>query len=129
MPERPSFTNISNDSYVDDDGNPGMTEKKATHEPKRTSIAQPSKSATGGVYRPAFVPPTPETPTPKKSVKKAEFNASDVHAGTLVRHKAFGLGKVTGIEGSRIVVCFQGQQSRKFPFPGAFEQGFLSLDE
>ena len=63
-----------------------------------------------------------------------KVDVSDVHAGTIVRHKAFGLGKVTGIEGSRIVVCFQGkdknnQQSRKFPFPGAFEQGFLSLDE
>ena len=134
MPERPSFTNISKDSNAYDDGNPGMTEQKATHKPKKTSIAQPSKSATGSVYRPAFVPPTPEAPTPKKSVKKAEFNASDVHAGTLVRHKAFGLGEVKGIEGSRIVVSFQGkdkkyQNSRTFPFPGAFEQGFLSLEE
>lgn len=134
MPERPSFTNISNDSHAYDDRNPGMTEQKATHEPKKTSIAQPSKSATGGVYRPAFVPPTPGAPIPKMSVKKAEFNARDVHAGTLVRHKAFGLGEVKGIEGSRIVVSFRGQDkqfqnSRKFPFPGAFEQGFLSLEE
>jgi hypothetical protein len=130
--KRPFFSNISNESYDHDAEKPGMTEPKAAQETKKTSISQPSKPATGGVYRPAYVPPTPAAPTPRKSVDKVDV--SDVHAGTIVRHKAFGLGKVTGIEGSRIVVCFQGkdennQQSRKFPFPGAFEQGFLSLDE
>ena len=130
--KRPFFSNISNDSYDHDDEKPRMPEPKATHETKRTSIAQPSKPAAGGVYRPAYVPPTPVAPPPRKSVDKVDV--SDVHAGTIVTHKAFGLGKVTGIEGSRIVVSFQGkdkkfQQTRKFPFPGAFEQGFLSLDE
>lgn len=49
-----------------------------------------------------------------------------VCAGTLVRHKAFGIGRVKGIDGAIIVVTFDGVEKR-FQFPGAFSQGFLSL--
>ena len=50
------------------------------------------------------------------------------HAGTIVTHKAFGTGQVKGIDGGIIVVVFGGVD-KKFQFPGAFEQGFLKLDE
>ena len=55
-------------------------------------------------------------------------DTSKVHAGTIVSHKAFGTGQVKGIDGGLIVVVFGGVD-KKFQFPGAFEQGFLKLDE
>lgn len=56
------------------------------------------------------------------------IDTSKVHAGTIVSHKAFGPGQVKGIDGGLIVVTFAGVD-KKFQFPGAFEQGFLKLDE
>ena len=63
-------------------------------------------------------------------VKKptVHIDASKVHAGTIVSHKAFGTGQVKGIDGGLIVVVFGGVD-KKFQFPGAFEQGFLRLEE
>jgi hypothetical protein len=43
-------------------------------------------------------------------------------------HKAFGKGQVKGIDGAIIVVTFDGADKR-FQFPGAFEQGFLKLED
>lgn len=56
------------------------------------------------------------------------IDTSKAHAGTIVSHKAFGPGQVKGIDGGLIVVVFGGVD-KKFQFPGAFEQGFLKLDE
>lgn len=129
LPERPVFTNISNYSYDDDDEEddlPMVAEPKTTYGAKHTPIVGSSKPAVGGTYRPSYVPPTPETPVQKKQVIKVD--TSGVRAGTIVKHKAFGMGEVKGIDGSRIVVSFQGKD-KTFQFPGAFEQGFLSLDE
>ncbi len=129
LPERPIFTNISNYSYDDDeeeDDLPMVAEPKTTYGAKRTPIVGGSKPAVGGTYRPSYVPPTPAAPVQKKQVIKVD--TSGVRAGTIVKHKAFGMGEVKGIDGSRIVVSFQGKD-KTFQFPGAFEQGFLSLDE
>lgn len=128
LPESPIFTNISNYSYDDDEDDdvPMVAEPKSTYGTKRTPIVQTSRASSGSTYRPAYVPPTPAAPAPKKQVIKVDV--SGVHAGTIVRHKAFGAGEVKGIDGSRIVVSFKGKD-KTFQFPGAFEQGFLSLDE
>jgi hypothetical protein len=128
IPERPIFTNISSYSYDDDEDEedlPMVAEPKASYGTKRTPIAQTSKPVIGGTYRPAYVPPTPTAPVQKKAVIKVD--TSGVKAGTIVKHKAFGTGEVKGIDGSMIVVVFNGV-IKKFQFPGAFEQGFLSLD-
>ena len=66
--------------------------------------------------------------TPAKIRTVAQVNTNTVNAGSLVIHKAFGIGKVKGIDGSIIIVSFKGVD-KKFQFPGAFEQGFLKLDE
>ena len=129
LPVRPIFTNISNYSYDDDDEEddlPMVAEPKTTYGAKRTPIVGGSKPAVGGTYRPSYVPPTPAAPVQKKQVIKVD--TSGVRAGTIVKHKAFGMGEVKGIDGSRIVVSFQGKD-KTFQFPGAFEQGFLSLEE
>lgn len=109
-----------------EDDLPTVAESKTTYGAKRTPIVGSSDPAVGGTYRPSYVPPTPAAPIQKKQVIKVD--TSGVSAGTIVKHKAFGMGEVKGIDGSRIVVSFQGKD-KTFQFPGAFEQGFLSLDE
>ncbi len=115
MPDRPVFTNITED---DEDEEP----------PKVAPVTHPTVTHTvsAPTYRPAYVPPTPVAAPVKKDVIKVD--TSKVKAGTIVKHKAFGTGRVKGIDGSLIVVVFGGNE-KKFQFPGAFEQGFLSLDE
>lgn len=49
-----------------------------------------------------------------------------IEVGDVVRHKAFGEGTVVSLDEGHIVVHLGGKD-RMFPFPGAFEQGFLGL--
>ncbi len=127
IPDRPVFVNISDDDNEDEDDLPMVAEPKAKYETKRTPITQPSKPVSTPTYRPSYVPPTPSvTPVVKKPT--VHIDTSKVHAGTLVTHKAFGTGQVKGIDRGILVVVFDGVE-KKFQFPGAFEQGFLKLDE
>ena len=61
----------------------------------------------------------------KKPITK--IDKSKVKRGTIVKHKAFGYGQVKGIDGPFIIVTFKGVD-KSFQFPGAFEQGFLEID-
>ena len=130
IPERPVFTNISSYDLDDEDEDdlPMVAEKPAKYgNVKREPLVQPSKPVSTPTYRPSYVPPTPSvTPVVKKPT--VHIDTSKVHAGTIVSHKAFGPGQVKGIDGGLIVVTFAGVD-KKFQFPGAFEQGFLKLDE
>lgn len=129
IPERPIFTNISEYSYDDDEDDSPLAmvaEPRSKYGTKREPIVQSSRSMTGGTYRPSYVPPTPSVPVKKKPL--LEVDTSNVHADMIVTHKAFGTGQVKGIDGSLIIVSFKGVD-KKFQFPGAFEQGFLKLDE
>lgn len=75
--------------------------------------------------KPRYTPPVPKPaePTPHKQV-----DLSRVVVGGQLRHKAFGMGTVKEIQGGLIVVVFGGTE-KKFQFPGALLQGFLSLPE
>lgn len=128
IPDRPVFTNISSyDLDDDEDDLPMVAEPKAKYETKRKPLVEPSRPVSTPTYRPSYVPPTPSvTPVAKKPT--LHIDTSKVHAGTIVSHKAFGPGQVKGIDGGLIVVTFAGVD-KKFQFPGAFEQGFLKLDE
>ena len=130
LPERPVFTNISSydfDDEEDEEELPEVAEPKVKYETKRKPLVEPSKPVSTPTYRPSYVPPTPSvTPVVKKPT--VYIDTSKVHAGTIVSHKAFGPGQVKGIDGGLIVVTFAGVD-KKFQFPGAFEQGFLKLDE
>lgn len=129
IPERPIFTNISEYSYDDDEDDSPLAmvaEPRSKYGTKREPIVQSSRPMTGGTYRPSYVPPTPSVPVKKKPL--LEVDTSNVHADMIVTHKAFGTGQVKGIDGSLIIVSFKGVD-KKFQFPGAFEQGFLKLDE
>ena len=75
-------------------------------------------------YRPAFVPPKVHTQTNPKAV---EVDISNIAVGTKVKHKAFGAGIITDKGQAYIFVKFDGQSvPKKFQFPGAFTQGFLT---
>lgn len=63
--------------------------------------------------------------TNSKKVRPADI-VSKVSIGMKIKHKAFGEGIVHSIENGIIEVQF-GYQIKKFQFPGAFEQGFLSI--
>lgn len=129
IPKRPFFTNISSyDFDEDEDSLPRVAEKPApVYGTNHNPLVEPSKPVSTPTYRPSYVPPTPSvTPVAKKPT--VHIDTSKVHAGTIVSHKAFGPGQVKGIDGGLIVVTFAGVD-KKFQFPGAFEQGFLKLDE
>ena len=106
---------------------PMAAEPKVKYETKRKPLVEQSNSVSTPTYRPAYVPPTP-TAQPVAKKPTVHVDASKIHAGTIVSHKAFGMGEVKGIDGGLIVVIFGGVD-KKFQFPGAFEQGFLKLDK
>lgn len=58
--------------------------------------------------------------------RPVEAGYSDIEVGTVAWHKAFGDGIVSEIYNDIIEVAF-GKVKKKFQFPGAFMQGFLSL--
>lgn len=125
IPERPVFINVSPDEDEDE------TDEQTAAKPqpvaaRKVPIVQSTKPA-APTYRPSYVPPTSEErPVVKKPIIKVD--TSKIHAGTIVMHKAFGTGQVRGVDGGLIVVAFNGVD-KKFQFPGAFEQGFLKLEE
>ncbi len=60
--------------------------------------------------------------------QKKQIDTSSIKVGSVLRHKAFGLGTVKELDGGRIIVTFDGNDKR-FQFPGAVQQGFLSIPE
>ena len=75
--------------------------------------------------RPTYVSPVPK-PVQPKSEKKIDLSL--VKVGGHLKHKAFGMGTVKEISSGMIIVVF-GTAEKKFQFPGALLQGFLSLPE
>lgn len=135
IPERPIFTNITSfdtdeDDEDDYDAQQKVAEPKFKYGTKRTPIAQNQRRtvfSSGSTYRPSYVPPV-SSPASAPKKPKTKVDTSKVAAGTIVQHKAFGTGQVKGIDGSIIVVTFDGAD-KKFQFPGAFEHGFLRLHD
>lgn len=126
IPERPIFTNISN--YQDDEDNSSIPKSTISRGASGASkVSTNLNRVSGSTYRPAYVPPTPGT-TPMINKPKISIDRSKVKAGCTVSHKAFGSGVVKGIDGDIIVVGFKGVE-KKFKFPGAFEQGFLKIED
>lgn len=78
--------------------------------------------------------PQPVLPKPLKQTittpppKKKEIDTSNIKVGSVLQHKAFGQGTVKELKGGRIIVTFDGVE-KLFQFPGAVQQGFLSIPE
>ena len=50
----------------------------------------------------------------------------NIHAGDIIKHNAYGKGKVLKIKDNRIFVSFNGSE-KMFYFPDTFEKGFLKI--
>ena len=86
--------------------------------------------------RPSFVQETPSTyggrsvakPYTKPQNKpKVDVDPKKMVIGVKVKHKAFGEGTVVKSDGHLITVEFKDDVQKKFAFPGAFQDGFLSF--
>ena len=97
-----------------------------TNQPKKEKqVAEKAAVYGRHLEKPRYTPPAPKQaePAPHKQV-----DLSRIVVGGQLRHKAFGMGTVKEIKGGLIVVVFGGTE-KKFQFPGALLQGFLSLPE
>ena len=109
------------DKTAVDEGTSKVAKQKTS---KRPPIVQPSKIVTS-TYRPSYVPPP--AVEERKQKPKTKTDVSKVKAGTLVKHKGYGVGRVKGIDRGIVVVTFNGAD-KKFQYPEGFYDGFLSLD-
>ena len=98
-----------------------LSEKKSTVVAKEPTPYKKPERFAEALVAPKQVEPV--TPAPKK-----EVDLSLVKVGCRLRHKAFGIGVVNRIDHGVIAVAF-GNAEKKFPFPGALLDGFLSLPE
>ncbi|MDD7197972.1 MAG: restriction endonuclease, partial [Dialister sp.] len=92
------------------------------HPKKKLQAAEKPAAYRRRLEKPRCTPPVPK-PAPQTQV-----DLSRVVVGCQLRHKAFGMGTVKEIRGGLIIVLFGGTE-KKFQFPGALLQGFLSLPE
>lgn len=108
-----------------------MTKKpiptESTSEPKATPLSTTDEAKE---KEPAVPHSTVQTSTDAAhgptTASPPSNDISKVTPGVKVTHKAFGEGTVTGVEKGIITVSF-GDMSKKFQFPGAFQQGFLHI--
>ena len=116
-------TVVSNEDY----SNMFSLQQESMKAPEPAAVDLPDAVA-APVAHPKPVPPKP-TPQPvaASAPQKKQIDTSSVKVGSLLRHKAFGVGKVTAVEGKYILVVFQDTEKR-FLFPGAIIQGFLSIE-
>lgn len=84
------------------------------------------KSAPEPVATPEPTAEASIAPSVAMPARPSRQQLDSVEVGDVVRHKAFGEGTVVSLDEGHIVVHLGGKD-RMFPFPGAFEQGFLGL--
>lgn len=97
--------------------------------PKRPTAPRKLEATRKPVQKPEVKPEAPETQPMPVTPTLRKPTATELAAFTIgdtVRHKAFGTGQIVRLDDARIFV-YLGGRDRMFPFPGAFEQGFLGL--
>ena len=116
----PDFTAIVQMDDDDDEEEEWQEEVPAVQVKKGEPQQEPA--------RPQVVPDTepqkPVPPEPKKA--KADFNIRTDILGLKVKHKAFGHGIIAKSDGKIITVVFEDGIQKRFAFPGAFLDGFLT---
>lgn len=93
--------------------------------PKEKQVAEKTAVYGQPLKKPRYTPPVPKPAAP---ASQKQVDLSRVVVGCQLRHKAFGMGTVKEIQGGLMIVRF-GETEKKFQFPGALLQGFLSLPE
>ena len=95
-----------------------------TSEP-RPSVVMETPTQYGSQAKPKpYTSYTPAQPKPKIAV-----DVKKMVIGVKVKHKAFGEGSVIKSDGRIITVEFADNVQKKFAFPGAFQDGFLTFKE
>lgn len=92
---------------------------------KKLQAAEKPAAYRRHLEKPRYTPPVPKPAAP---ASQKQVDLSRVVVGGQLRHKAFGMGTVKEIRGGLIIILFGGTE-KKFQFPGALLQGFLSLPE
>lgn len=135
-----SYTGIERHSY---DASVGLfdtalsredyEEMKRRDSRAETEVAVPQLVESAIVAETSAPEPAPEpaaeasiAPSVAMPARPSRQQLDSVEVGDVVRHKAFGEGTVVSLDEGHIVVHLGGKD-RMFPFPGAFEQGFLGL--
>ena len=117
-------TVVSNEDY----SNMFSLQQASMEAPEPTAVNLPD-AVTAPVIHPKPVPPKPAAqPAAAPAPQKKKIDTSSIQVGSVLRHKAFGLGTVRELDGGRMIVTFDGNDKR-FQFPGAVQQGFLSIPE
>ena len=80
-----------------------------------------------GLQRGSYVAEEPVKDGEEKP-KFKEVDLSKFRVGTIVTHKRYGEGKVTGIKSGKVMVSFD-VANKTFLFPDAIEKGFLTVKE
>jgi hypothetical protein len=114
----------------DDDDEENEEPIRAKTGKRKTSSKRTSRSKDVAPI-PDFVTATfgiksPIVPEPVQKKVKPKVDTSDVAVGATLQHKIFGAGKVIELGGGMITVAFE-QGQKRFEFPNAFENGFLTL--
>ena len=117
-------TVVSNEDY----SNMFSLQQESMEEPEPAPAKQPLPgSPPAPVSRPQPAPPGPALRQASASAVQA-VDTSGVKVGSVLLHKAFGAGIVTALDEKFVLVLFD-EVEKKFPFPGAVIQGFLSIPE
>lgn len=110
--------------YSDDSDAPTLIIKRTVEDKHAVPTASTTKVAPV-IQKPVFAPQTKPAANEEKP-KTKELDLSAVKVGAVVKHKAFGEGKVVSIDNEHVSVVF-GDIQKTFQFPNAFIQGFLSI--
>ena len=117
-------TVVSNEDY----SNMFSLQQESMEEPEPAPAKRPLPgSPPAPVSRPQPAPPGPALRQASASAVQA-VDTSGVKVGSVLLHKAFGAGSVTALDEKFVLVLFD-EVEKKFPFPGAVIQGFLSIPE
>ena len=130
VPDRPYFINQPAQEEEEEEEPVVDSIPKSQPSPKAAEKPIVAKTPVTPTYHPAFVPPKSQAPTAQPATK---MDLSQVGAGTVVSHKAFGEGIVSKIEkgagGNSYIRVRFGKTEKSFGFPGAFYDGFLKVKE
>lgn len=110
--------------YSDDSDAPTLIIKRTVEDKHAVPTASTTK-VSPVIQKPVFAPQTKPAANEEKP-KTKELDLSAVKVGAVVKHKAFGEGKVVSLDNEHIFVAF-GDIQKTFQFPNAFIQGFLSI--
>jgi len=125
--DRPDSAVFTGDfSDAEDSEDPAEVSAKS---PTRESIVKPATTIFPVVRHDTHRLETAQKQQPFEAMKvdRSSVDYSAVSIGSQVLHAKFGTGKVCSIENAMITVDFSGG-TKKFPFPDAIENGFLSID-